>query len=173
VPSAMPLIDASAYGFTWSNNLRLNRVQPVQAPRDALVDLRSDMLYGAPDIYPWSVLAGGGWRMPATPLTVLGNVYLSVFLNTSVQSFRTEPFIFRLSPQGRALNPANSGVLLTDTTSRADQRMVSLAFHTTGPVARVYSSDGWTYTDPRLPAGAQWVLDRDAFIRHALGLIGR
>jgi hypothetical protein len=50
---------------------------------------------------------------------------------------------------------------------------VSIAFHTTGRMARVYSRDGWTFTDPHLPPQAQWVTDRDAFIRHALGLIGR
>ncbi len=171
VPSAMPLIDASAYGFTWANNLHLQRLRPMQDARDGLIDLRSDMVYGAPDSYPWPVLADGSWHMPPTPLSALDKVYLSVFFNTTVQSYRTEPYAIALRPQGRILD--GDHVLGSETTARGDQRMVSLAFHTSGPMARVYSGDGWTFTDPRLPADAGWVLDRDAFIKHALGLIGR
>jgi hypothetical protein len=171
-PSAMPLIDASAFGFTWSHNLRLERVAPVQAPRDALVDLRSEIVYGDPANYPWNLLADGSWRMPAAPLTALDKVYLSVFIDTTVDSFRAEPYIFALRPQGTYLSAGNV-VEGTDQTTRAQQRMVSLAFNTTGRMKRVYSAEGWTFTDPQLPAGAEWVTDRDAFIRHALGLIGR
>ena len=60
-----------------------------------------------------------------------------------------------------------------DQAPRGWQRAVSIAFHTTGHMVRVYSRDGWTFTDPRLPPQDQWITDRDAFIRHALGLIGR
>ncbi|WP_404481590.1 hypothetical protein [Novosphingobium sp. BL-52-GroH] len=172
-PSAMPLIDASAYGFTWSNNLRLQRVAPAQAPRDALVDLRTEIVYGTPENYPWSLLADGSWRMPASPLSALDKVYLSVFLNTSVQSFRTEPYVFALRPQGTGMVPGTNTVEGNERTARAQQRMVSIAFNTSGTLKRAYSGEGWTYTDPDLPAGAEWVTDRDAFIRHALGLIGR
>jgi hypothetical protein len=172
-PSAMPLIDASSFGFTWADNLHLKRMAPMQAPRDALVDLRSEIVYGAPANYPWSLLANPGWRMPANPLSALDKVYLSVFVNTSVESFRTEPYVFALRPQGNSMVPGSPTVQGNDSTTPAQQRMVSLAFHTTGRFAHVYGKDGWTYTDPALPAGAQWVLDRNAFIRHALGLIGR
>ncbi|MFC0204624.1 hypothetical protein [Novosphingobium soli] len=172
-PSAMPLIDASAYGFTWSEGLRIERVRPAQAPRDALVDLRTDIRYGEPGNYPWSVLAGEGWHMPASPLAALDTVYLSVFLNTTVESFRTEPYAFALRPQGRAFGPDGAHVEGSEQAAPREQRTVSLAFDTTGTIARVYAPEGWTYVDPDLPVQSQWVLDRSAFIRHALGLIGR
>ena len=178
VPSAMPLIDASAYGFTWANNLHLRRMAPMQAPREGLVDLRSENLYASPGNFPWPVLASPDWQMPAAPLSALDRVYLSVFLNTTVESFRNEPFVFALRPQGLYFQPGTTTVEGNDRTTKAQQRTVSLAFHTTGPVARVYAGGdraggGWTYTDPQLPPESQWVTDRDAFIRHALGLIGR
>lgn len=171
--SAMPLIDASAFGFTWTNNLHLVRQAPAQAPRDALVDLRTEMRYGVPANYPWGVLAGQGWHMPPDPLLALDKVYLSVFLNTSVDSFRTEPYVFALRNQGTGFEPGTDHIAGNDTAPRAAQRAVSIAFHTTGRSARAYSRDGWTYTDPHLPKQAEWIIDRDAFIRHALGLIGR
>lgn len=170
--SAMPLIDASAYGFTWADNLHLQRLAPAQTPRDALVDLRADMLYGPPSTYPWSVVANPGWRMPSAPLTALDKVYLSVFRNTVVESFRTEPYVFALRPAGTAL-AADGWTRGNDQTTPAQQRSVSLAFHTTGRIAKVYAREGWTFTDPQLPEKDRWVLDSDAFIRHALGLIGR
>jgi hypothetical protein len=172
-PSAMPLLDASAYGFTWSNNLQLRRVQPQQAPREALVDLRSEILYGTPEHYPWNVVASSDWRMPAAPLGVLDQVYLSVFFNTSVSSFRTEPYVFALRSTGRGFEQGSSTIMGAGFTTRAEQRAVSLAFGTKGSLAKVFSNEGWTYVNPRLPANAEWVTDRDAFIKHALGLIGR
>ena len=176
-PSAMPLIDASAYGFTWSNNLHLKRIAPAQAPRDGLVDLRSEILYGPLINYPWNVLANRGWLMPsaslAAPLAALDKVYLSVFFNTTVESFRTEPFVFALRPQGTAFEPGSPRITGNEATTRAQQRMVSIAFNTRGTFARPYASGGWTYADPQLPANATWITDRDSFIRHALGLIGR
>ena len=171
--SAMPLIDASEFGFTWSDNLHLVRQAPAQTAREGLVDLRTEMLYGAPGNYPWSVLANPGWRMPPDPLAVLDKVYLSVFLNTSVESFRAEPYIFALRPEGTGFEPGSVHISGNEQAPRAWQRAVSIAIHTTGHMARVYSRDGWTFTDPRLPPQDQWILDRDAFIRHALGLIGR
>lgn len=173
VPSAMPLVDISAFGFTWSNNLRLKRVSPAQAPRDALVDLRTEIVYGAPENYPWNIMVSPDWRMPPAPLGALDRVYLSVFQNTLVDSFRAEPYVFRLNPQGLGVEPGTPTVVGNESTTKAQQRMVSLAFNTRGTLRRVYSPEGWTFTDPRLPPDAQWVLDRDAFIRHALGLIGR
>jgi hypothetical protein len=172
-PSAMPLIDASAFGFTWSNNLRLKRIAPAQDPRDTLVDLRTEILYGTPDHYPWNPMVDPGWRMPASPLSVLDQVYLSIFQNTAVESFRTEPYVFALRPQGTGLVPGSTVIQGNEQTTRAQQRMVSLAFNTTGRIGRGYSPEGWTFTNPKLPADANWVLDRDAFIRHALALIGR
>ncbi len=172
-PSAMPLIDASIYGFTWSNNLRIQRQEPAQAVRDGLVDLRSDITYAAPDSYPWNVLANPGWHMPAAPLSVLDQVYLSVFLNTSVKSYRTEPYVFAVRPQGTWIEPGTTLVKGNDTTTRAQQRVISLAFNTTGNVGRVYAKEGWGFADPQVPAEARWIFDRDAFIRHALALIGR
>ena len=172
-PSAMPLIDASAYGFTWSNNLHLQRLAPAQSPRDALVDLRSEIVYGTPTNYPWNVLASPDWRMPANPLSALDKVYLSVFLNTSVESFRPEPYVFALRPTGSSLEPGTTMVQGNDGTTPAEQRAVSIAIHTTGRFDHVYSKEGWTFTEPKLPANDQWITDRDAFIRHALGLIGR
>jgi hypothetical protein len=172
-PSAMPLIDASAYGFTWSDNLHLRRVAPAQAPREGLVDLRSEIIYGAPANYPWNPLAAPGWRMPANPLTALDKVYLSVFLNTSVESFRAEPFVFALRPTGDSLVPGSTVVQGNDRTAPGAQRAVSIAFGSKGRFNRVYSTQGWTFSDPKLPAADQWITDRDAFIRHALGLIGR
>jgi len=171
--SAMPLIDASAYGFTWSNNLRLVRLAPAQSPRDTLVDLRTEMLYGNPGNYPWNVLTDPAWHMPPDPLAVLDKVYLSVFFNTTVESFRTEPYVFALRPQGSGVVPGTTTMTGNDRTTRGQQRMVSIAFHTTGRTAHVYSSEGWTFVDPRLPPQDQWIADRDSFIRHALGLIGR
>ena len=171
--SAMPLIDASAFGFTWANNLHLVRQAPLQAPRDALVDLRTEMRYGAAANYPWSVLAGPGWRMPPDPLAALDKLYLSVFLNTSIDSFRTEPYVFALRNQGTAFEPGTDHIAGNDTAPRAWQRAVSIAFHTTGRVGHAYSRDGWTFSDPKLPRQSEWIIDRDAFIRHALGLIGR
>jgi len=64
-------------------------------------------------------------------------------------------------------------VIGNEQTTRAQQRMVSLAFNTRGTLRRAYTNEGWTYSDPVLPPEMQWVKDRDAFIRHALGLIGR
>ena len=171
--SAMPLIDASAYGFTWANHLRLFRVAPKQAPRDALVDLRTDMLYGAPANYPWNVLATPGWRMPPSPLAALDKVYLSVFQDTYVRSFRSEPYVFALRRQGTNFAAGGTHVEGDLLTSAGQQRTVSLAFRTTGNLQRAYAPGGWTFSDPHLPPGAAWVTDRDAFIRHALGLIGR
>ena len=172
-PSAMPLVDASAFGFTWSDNLHLQRVAPAQQARDGLVDLRSEIRYREPDAYPWNVMADRGWRMPADPLSVLDKVYLSVFINTSIASFRTEPFIFALRPTGYGLNPGTNTVRGNEATAPREQRAVSIAFDTTGQVARIYATQGWTFTDPNLPPADKWILDRDAFARHALGLIGR
>jgi len=172
-PSAMPLIDASAFGFTWANNLRLVRLKPAQNPREGLIDLRSEIVYGQPSNYPWSLLTGPAWRMPANPLTALDKVYLSVFFNTRVESFRPEPFVIALRPQGNAMQPDGKAIAGSEHTTPAQQRMVSIAYHTTGTLARVYSPQGWTYVDPHLPAEDQWIGNRDAFIRHALGLIGR
>lgn len=172
-PSAMPLVDISAFGFTWSNNLKFRRLAPAQEPRDALVDLRTEIVYGPPEHYPWNLLVDPGWRMPASPLAALDKVYLSVFLNTSVESFRTEPYIFALRPQGTALAEDGAIVLGNEASTKAQQRFVSLAFNTRGRIARAYAPEGWTFTDPALPTGSEWVTDRDAFIRHALGLIGR
>jgi len=170
----MPLLDVSAFGFTWSNNLRLYRVAPMQTVRDTLVDLRTEIVYGQPQTYPWPVLVTPNWRMPAAPLKALDQVYLSVFQNTRVESFRTEPYVFSLRPQGLWMAPDGSTTVEgNDRSTKDQQRMVSLAFHTTGRVARPFSPEGWTYADPVLPPGAEWVRDRNAFIRHALGLIGR
>jgi hypothetical protein len=172
-PSAMPLIDASAFGFTWSDNLQVRRVMPLQEPRDALVDLRSEILYGNPLNYPWPVTATSDWRMPAAPLGALDEVYLSVFFNTSVSSFRTEPYVFALRPWGRGFEFGTATVVGEGLTTRGEQRAVSLAFNTRGSLAKVYAGTGWTYVNPRLPENALWVTDRDAFIKHALALIGR
>ncbi|MCC6926437.1 hypothetical protein [Novosphingobium sp.] len=172
-PSAMPPLDISSFGFTWSNGLNIKRLMPAQAVRDTLVDLRAEIMYGQPGLYPWNLMVDPRWRMPAAPLTALDQVYLSVFFNTSVDSYRTEPYVFALRPQGTNFEPGGTVVEGGDRTTRAQQRMVSLAFNTRGRFARVYSKEGWTFTDPQLPAGSQWVADRDAFIRHALGLIGR
>jgi len=171
--SAMPLIDASEYGFTWSDNLHLVRLAPAQSPRDALVDLRTDIRYGAPGLYPWSVLASPAWRMPPDPLAVLDKVWLSVFLNTRIDSFRAEPYVFALRPQGTGYAPGSDHVTGADQAPRGWQRAVSIAIHTSGRINRVYAPEGWTFTDPRLPVQDQWITDRDAFVRHALGLIGR
>jgi hypothetical protein len=176
-PSAMPLIDASSFGFTWSDNLQIRRIQPLQEPRESLVDLRSEILYGNPEHYPWPVIATPEWRMPGPeqggPLGALDQVYLSVFFNTTVSSFRNEPYVFALRPWGRGFEPGTATVVGEGMTTRAEQRAVSLAFNTRGTFAKAYSGPGWTYANPRLPENALWVTDRDAFIRHALGLIGR
>ncbi len=172
-PSAMPLVDITAYGFTWANNLHLKRMAPLQSPRDTLVDLRTAIVYGAPGLYPWPLTVNPGWKMPAAPLGALDQVYLSVFFNTTADGFRTEPHVFALRPQGTRVVPGGTAVEGSEFTSRGQQRMVSLAFGTEGKFSRVYSNEGWTFTNPRLPAGAEWIADRDAFIRHALGLIGR
>lgn len=172
-PSAMPLIDATSFGFTWANNLTIERVPSPQEPRDGLVDLRSEILYGNPQHYPWPVIATADWRMPPLALGVLDNVYLSVFFNTEVRSFRNEPYVFALRSCGRGFEPGTATIVGEGFTLRAEQRAVSLAFGTRGTFGKVYSSDGWTYVNPRLSDSALWVADRDAFIRHALGLIGR
>ncbi|WP_421839769.1 hypothetical protein [Novosphingobium sp.] len=172
-PSAMPLIDATSFGFTWANNLRIDRVAPLQEPRDALVDLRSEILYGNPQHYPWPVIATSEWRMPPAALGALDQVYLSVFFNTEVHSFRTEPYVFALRPWGRGFTPGTPTIAGEGLTTRAEQRAVSLAFGTRGTFSKVYSADGWTYANPRLADDMLWVADRDAFIRHALGLIRR
>jgi hypothetical protein len=172
-PSAMPPIDISAFGFTWSNNLKIKRVPSAQAIRDTLVDLRTEIVYGASDHYPWNIMVSPDWRMPSSPLAALDQVYLSVFQNTVVDSFRTEPHVFALRPQGLGVEPGTPTVTGNENTTRAQQRMVSLAFNTRGTIRKPYSAEGWTYADPALPPEAAWVRDRDAFIRHALGLIGR
>ncbi len=172
-PSAMPLIDATSFGFTWANNLRIERIQPRQEPRDALVDLRSEILYGNPQHYPWPVIATSEWRMPTATLGALDKVYLSVFFNTEVRSFRTEPYVFALRPWGRGFTPGTATIAGEGLTTRSEQRAVSLAFGTYGTFGKVYSGDGWTFANPRLADGMLWVADRDAFIRHALGLIRR
>ena len=172
-PSAMPLIDASAYGFTWSKNLRLQRYASAQTPREGLVALRTDMLYGPANLYPWPVLVTNGWQMPASPLNALDKVYLSVFQNTTVESFRNEPFVFALHPQGFTMRDYPILIEGNEHSTRAQQRMVSLAFNTSARAARVFANGGWTYSDPQLPQDQRWVLDRDAFAAHALGLIGR
>lgn len=172
-PSAMPPLDISSFGFTWSNNLRIKRLAPAQTVRDTLVDLRAEIVYGPRGLYPWNLMADPAWRMPAAPLGALDRVYLSVFFNTSVDSFRTEPHVFALRPQGTHLSPGGNVVEGNERTLRSQQRMVSLAFGTTGKYARAYSNEGWTFTNPKLTDQTAWVADRDAFIRHALGLIGR
>lgn len=172
-PSAMPLIDASSFGFTWSNNLRIERVPSPQPPREALVDLRSEILYGNPQHYPWPVIATSDWRMPAVPLSALDKVYLSVFFNTDVRSFRNEPYVFALRPWGRGFEPGTATIAGEGLTLKSEQRTVSLAFGTHGTFGKAYSADGWTYANPQLADNMLWVADRDAFIRHALGLIGR
>lgn len=172
-PSAMPLIDTLAYGFTWSDGLKLARLKPEQAPRDALVDLRSENTYSQPQSYPWNVLADPAWRMPANPVAALDRVYLSVFLNTTVQSFRTEPYVFAVRPQGTRITPGTTLIEGNEQTTRAQQRIVSLAFNTVGNAASIYSDEGWGLTDPEVPQDQRWIFDRDAFARHALGLIGR
>lgn len=172
-PSAMALMDISAMGFTWANNVTLKRLAPAQAPRDALVDLRSEILYGKPEMYPWNPLVDNSWRMPANPLTVLDKIYLSVFFNTKAESFRAEPFLFAVRPQGNALKPGSWFITGNELTTKVQQREVSLAFNTTTRTGRVYSGEGWTYLNPALPQQSVWVTDRDAFIRHALALIGR
>lgn len=172
-PSAMPLVDISAFGFTWANGLHIKRQLSAQEPREGLVDLRTEIAYGPPDHYPWNLLVDPDWRMPAAPLTALDKVYVSAFFNTTVESFRPEPFVFALRSQGNALAADGIEMLGGDQTTRAQQRMVSLAFDTEGRMQKVYAPGGWTYVNPQLPAGAEWVTDRDAFIRHALGLIGR
>ena len=148
-PSAMPPIDASAYGFTWSDNLQLRREQPLQEPRDALVDLRSEILYGNPEHYPWPVIANPDWRMPAAALGALDQVYLSVFFNTSVSSYRTEPYVFALRPWGRGFEPGTATVVGAGMTTRAEQRAVSLAFNTRGSLAKIYSGEGWNEPNRR------------------------
>lgn len=172
-PSAMPLIDASAFGFTWANNLHLARVTPQQGPRDGLVDLRTEIIYGAPSHYPWPLTVNAGWRMPADPLANLDKVYLSVFQNTSLRSFRIEPYVFALRPQGLGVERDGRSVVGNDESTKAQQRMVALAFHTVGDKRADFLPGAWTFSDPALPPQAAWVRDRDAFIRHALGLIGR
>lgn len=175
-PSAMPLIDATAFGFTWADGLRLERVQPAQDPRDSLVDLRTDIRYGDAGNYPWSVVADPAWRMPADPLRALDKVYLSVFVNTSVQSHRKEPHVFALRRTGQTIGADGTHIDGEGSTASAQQRAVSLAFGTSGTFDTVYARSpdaGWTYADPELPENAHWVLDRDAFARHALSLIGR
>ena len=172
-PSAMALADISSFGFTWTNGLHLKRLEPAQTVRDTMVDLRSEIVYAQPWVYPWNLFADPRWRMPAAPLQALDQVYLSVFMNTTVESFRTEPYVFALRPIGTNFEPGKTTVQGNEITTRPQQRMVSLAFGTTGDFSRVYSNQGWTYADPKLPQGAEWVADRDAFIRHALGLIGR
>jgi hypothetical protein len=172
-PSAMPLIDATSFGFTWSNNLRIERMAPLQEPREALVDLRSEILYGNPQHYPWPVIATSEWHMPPSALGTLDEVYLSVFFNTEVHSFRKEPYVFALRPWGRGFTPGTATIAGEGLTSRDEQRAVSLAFGTRGTFGKVYSGEGWTYSNPRLADEMLWVADRDAFIRHALGLIRR
>ena len=172
-PSAMPLIDASSFGFTWANGLSIERVPMPQEPREGLVDLRSEILYGNPQHYPWPVIATADWRMPPDALKALDQVYLSVFFNTNVRSFRNEPFVFAQRPWGRGFEPGTATVVGEGFTTRAEQRAVSLAFGTRGTFGKVYSPDGWTFVNPRLSDEMLWVADRDAFIRHALGLIGR
>lgn len=172
-PSAMPLIDALAYGFTWSNGLKLRRLAPEQAVREGLVDLRTENTYAPPASYPWNVLANPGWTMPQNPLSVLDKIYLSVFLNTTVQSYRTEPYIFAVRPQGTMIEPGTTLVHGNEQTSKARQRIVSLAFNTIGNAQSVYGPEGWGLADPQVPESQQWIFDRDAFARHALALIGR
>lgn len=171
-PSAMPPLDISSFGFTWSNGLKIQRQAPAQTVRDTLVDLRTEIMYGQPGLYPWNIMVDPRWRMPAAPLESLDQVYLSVFFNTEVSSFRTEPYVFAQRMQGTGFEPGSTVVDGNALTTKAQQRMVSLAFNTRGKFARVYSKEGWTFTDPQLPQQSLWVADRDAFIRHALGLIG-
>ncbi|WP_066270904.1 hypothetical protein [Blastomonas sp. CCH8-A3] len=114
-----------------------------------------------------------GWIDVASGHQLKDKVYLSVFQNTLVDSFRSEPHVFRLNMQGLGVEPGTPTVIGNEQTTRAQQRMVSLAFNTRGTLRRAYTNEGWTYSDPVLPPEMQWVKDRDAFIRHALGLIGR
>ena len=104
---------------------------------------------------------------------MLDQVYLSAFFNTEVRSFRNEPYVFALRPWGRGFQPGTATIAGEGLTLKSEQRAVSLAFGTRGTFSKVYSGDGWTYANPRLSNEMLWVADRDAFIRHALGLIGR
>lgn len=171
--SAMPLVDASAFGFTWTSNLRLRRLAPAQSVRDALVDLRTEIAYRPPATYPWPITATPDWRMPADPLTALDRLYLAVFQNTRVESFRTEPFVFALRPMGTGIAPDGKEMLGNATTTPAQQRTLALAFGTQGTFTRAFAPGANTLANPALPPQARWVLDRDAFITHALRLIGR
>jgi hypothetical protein len=72
--------------------------------------------------------------MPPTKAAVVGQaldkVYLSIFLNTTVQSFRTEPYAIALRPQGTHLAPDGVAMEGNSQTTLAQQRMVSMAFNT-------------------------------------------
>ncbi|MBU6266192.1 MAG: hypothetical protein KGN34_01545 [Sphingomonadales bacterium] len=172
-PSAMPLVDASAFGFTWAKGLKLKRLQPLQSPRDSLFELRTEIRYGEPGLYPWPVLATPGWHMPAQPLTALDQLYLAVFQDTSVESFRNEPFVFRLFPTGTSIIPGTQNVAGNADTTPDQQRFAALSFGARGRAAKPFAATGWTFTNPTLPPQSRWVLDRDTFIRHALSLVGR
>lgn len=173
--SNRPLYDGSSWGFTWVDGLRLIRGK-ADDPRDALVDLRPGHYHQGRDVragegggvieLPWPEV--GDYRMPAgdCPISAVDDVYLHVFRNVAVESFRSEPYAVRL-------HGAFDGWDALDADNRAQRAMLWY-----GEGVSV-SERGYRYqgTNPDvyacpLPDDAPALLeDRDAFIRHALGLV--
>ena len=179
-PSTMPLNDITAFGFTWSKGLKLDRVKPNSSERrtrDALVDIRTSLLYTPAEQIPYAPgLNDSDWTMPmargeAIPDGLAQNVYLHVFHDTEVNSYREEPYVFRLHLQGTEYNDDDRISGPKEDRVPEQQRMVGLAFGTTGTFESAWKDQGHVYADPAMPADAEFVFDKDAFAYHSLNLL--
>lgn len=191
-PSPMPLGDFTAWSWTWSDGLNLSRIEPIDERPPTLIDLRRRYYaHGERVSLPW--LSAEGWEMPMAPGECHGdvadNVYLHVFRDTAVDSFKQEPFVVRdqgawattFEPKGAGVEPANSYEDVMAHPRR--NRSLTVTYDTEGTVDEGASAEGYWYekdnplvytcNDPAdlAPAVAELANDRDKFIMHALRLL--
>jgi hypothetical protein len=77
----------------------------------------------------------------------------------------------RYGCRGSAFQPGSTLIMGTEQTTPSQQRTVSLAFKASGILHCAYAPQGRKFTYRNLPQDAHLLQDREAFVRHARGLI--